>query len=90
MNTDIAINRMYVLPDQSKPLKAFCDIIINGAIVIKGVKVVNGKNGLFSSMPQEHNDQTKKWYPTVRVLTQEIRDTFQEVVIDAYNKAMNK
>ena len=87
MELAITINRIFVLKSTNKPLKAFADIIVNGALVIKGIKVVSGKNGMFVSMPQEQNTQNKKWYPTVRCLDTDVRDKMQKTVLDAYSKA---
>ena len=85
MDLVITINRIFVLPKNDKPLKAFADIIVNGALVIKGIKVVSGKNGMFVSMPQEQNTQNKKWYPTVRCLDTEVRERLSKSVLKAYN-----
>jgi stage V sporulation protein G len=73
--------------DSDRPLKAFVDIIINDVLLIKGVKVMQGSSGLFCSMPQEQA-KDKKWYDTVRCLTQECRDQITEVVLRAYNEDM--
>jgi DNA-binding cell septation regulator SpoVG len=87
MPLTITIQRIFIMPDQTKPLKAFADIIVNGALVIKGVKVVSGKNGLFASMPQEQNTQNKKWYPTVRCLDTVTKESMETTVLDAFSKA---
>lgn len=79
---DIQIERMYKF-DSDRPLKAFVDISINDALLIKGVKILNGRNGLFVSMPQEQA-KDKRWYDSVRCLTQEVREQITELVLDAY------
>ena len=38
-------------------LKAFVDLGINDAILIKGIRVVVGEKGLFVSMPQEQGKE---------------------------------
>ena len=47
------------------------DIVINDAILIKGINVLEGKNGLFVSMPQEQAND-KKWYDLIRCLTKDV------------------
>ena len=84
---DITVSRMYRF-DGDSPIKAYADIIVNNALLIKGVKVLSGKNGLFVSMPQEQA-KDKKWYDTVRCLTQDVRDQITGVVLSAYNEAKN-
>lgn len=84
---EIQVQRMYRF-ESDRPLKAFADIIVNDAILIKGIKVLEGKNGLFVSMPQEQA-KDKKWYDSVRCLTQETRDQITQVVLAAYREESN-
>ncbi len=73
------INRM----DGTRNLKAFCDLEVAETFLIKGVRVVEGKNGLFVSMPQEQG-KDGNWYDTVFPLTKEARKQVSEVVLTAY------
>lgn len=79
---EIQVQRMYRF-ETDRPLKAFVDIVVNDSLLIKGVRVMDGKKGLFVSMPREQA-KDKKWYDTIRCLTQEIRDQITEVVLSAY------
>ncbi|MCK5083126.1 MAG: SpoVG family protein [Candidatus Omnitrophica bacterium] len=81
---EIQVQRMYRF-ETDRPLKAFVDIVINDALLIKGVRVMDGKKGLFVSMPREQS-KDKKWYDTIRCLTEEIRDQITETVLSAYNE----
>jgi stage V sporulation protein G len=82
---DVQVQRMYRF-ETDRPLQAFADIIVNDAFLIKGIKVLDGKNGLFVSMPQEQA-KDKKWYDSVRCLTQEVREQITEVCLSVYNEA---
>lgn len=64
-------------------LRAFCDLEIAGSFLVKGVRVVEGKNGLFVSMPQERG-KDGNWYDTVLPLSKETRQQLSEVVLSAY------
>ena len=64
-------------------IKAFCDIAIARAYLIKGVKVVHGKNGVFVSLPREQG-KDGKWYETVVPLTKEARERMSEAVLEAF------
>jgi len=79
---EFQVQRMYRF-DSDRPLKAFVDIIVNDALLIKGIRVLDGKNGMFVSMPQEQS-KDKKWYDSVRCLSQEVRNQVTEVVLAAY------
>ena len=81
---DVQVQRMYRF-ETDRPLKAFADIIVNDALLIKGVRVMEGKEGLFVSMPREQA-KDKKWYDTIRCLTEEVRDQITEEVLTCYNE----
>ena len=81
---DIQVQRMYKF-ETDRPLKAFVDIVVNNVLLIKGVRVMDGKKGLFVSMPREQS-KDQKWYDTIRCLTQEVRDQITEVVLSAYKE----
>ena len=68
---------------EGKAAKAFCDVAIGGEFLVKGVRVVEGKNGLFVSMPQELG-KDGNWYDTVVPLTKEARQRVSETVLGAY------
>lgn len=63
--------------------KAFCDVAIAKAFLIKGIKVIEGKKGLFVSMPREQG-KDGNWYDTVLPLSKEARQQVSEVVLEAY------
>lgn len=67
-------------------LKAFVDLTVNQALLFKGVRVVEGKRGLFVSMPREKGKDSK-WYETIRPMSQEIKENISMVVLSAYNDA---
>ena len=79
---DLEVKRVTRL-DGDGPTKAFCDVAVAGAFLIKGVKVVNGKKGMFVSLPREQG-KNGQWYDTVLPLTQEARNRLSEVVLSAY------
>jgi stage V sporulation protein G len=78
----LTVTRMHRL-DGNGHTKAFCDISILDSIVINGLRVVEGKEGLFVSMPQE-SGKDGKWYNTVIPLKKEIKEEIEKVVLEAY------
>jgi len=81
-NIDIKVLKIHRLANDSR-IKAFADIGINDALLIKGVRVVQGKNGLFVSMPVEQG-KNEKWYERVRCLNQGIRQLIADKILTAY------
>jgi len=79
----IKVSRIHKF-DGDSTLKAFVDISLGG-VIIKGLRVVNGKNGLFLGMPK-HQGKDGKWYPTVYPETKELQQELEELVLGAYQE----
>jgi stage V sporulation protein G len=84
-NISINVQRIHKLTN-GKSLKAFADINVNDALLVKGVRVMDGKKGIFVTMPREQSTKDKKWYDTVRCLTKEVNDEISEKVLQAYQQ----
>jgi stage V sporulation protein G len=78
----LAVTRIHKL-DGEGATKAFCDISILDSIVINGLRVIQGKNGLFVSLPREEG-KDGKWYSTVIPLRREVKDDIEKLVLEAY------
>ena len=80
--TDVRIR----LKDEEK-LKGIASITIDECFVVHDVKIINGKDGLFISMPSkksaegEHRD-------IAHPIKTETREEIKVAVLDAYNKAV--
>jgi stage V sporulation protein G len=71
--------------DNASPVKAYCDLLVNEAFLIKRVRVVNSRNGLFVSMPR-HQGQGDRWADTVEMLTKEVKAEVGRLVLEAYEQ----
>ncbi|MEW6008877.1 MAG: septation protein SpoVG family protein [Candidatus Omnitrophota bacterium] len=78
------VKGIYKLEGDGK-LKAFVDLVINDEILIKGLRVVKGKEDLFVSMPREQG-KDGKWYDTIRPLNKGIMHEITTVALSAYNE----
>ncbi len=79
----IEVSRIHKLDGESKT-KAFVDVLLSG-IVVKGLKVIDGSNGLFVGMPR-HQGKDGKWYDTVYPTTKEIKQELNDLVLAAYKE----
>ena len=79
----VEVARMYRLEDNGSALKAFVDVMIDN-VLIKGVRIVEGKNGLFTTMPQTQG-KGGKWYSTVMLLDDGLKDELRKVTLEAYS-----
>ena len=80
---EIKVLKVHRIEGQNR-IKAFVDVSINDALLIKGVRIVEGNKGLFVSMPVEQG-RNEKWYERVRCLNKSIRDEIANVVLTAYS-----
>lgn len=71
--------------DGEGTLKAVCDLIVGERFLIKGLRVIEGKQGLFVSMPRQQW-KDGKWYDTVRTLTKDAKAEVGRVILEAYHQ----
>lgn len=75
-------------------LKAFVTLVVEGVLEIDGFKVINGKNGLFVSVPShkgsvmEDGQKVEKYFDDVRFVGEpgtEFSNELKAAILDAYN-----
>ncbi len=71
------------------PTKAFCDVNICDEFLVKGFRVVEGKEGLFVGLPRDPG-KDGKWYDRVQPLTDSAREALKAVVLSAYEDSANQ
>jgi len=81
-NVKIDVARIRKL-EGSGNLKAFADIVVGDSFLIKGMRVIEGKGGIFIGMPQKIG-KDGKWYPNVFPVTKEAKEALAETVMEAY------
>lgn len=77
---------------QNGNLKAVASVSLDGMFVVKGLKVMDGKKGLFVSMPQEivpGKDGQKQYSNTFFPLTNSAKTQLETAVLDAYKLRMD-
>lgn len=79
---EFTITRL-VKVDGEQALKAFCDVAVSELVLIKGVRVVEGRQGLFVSLPRQQH-KTGRWYHSVVPITTDAKADLSRVVLDAY------
>ena len=73
-------------------VKAIASVSLDGMFVVKNLKVMGGKKGLFVSMPQESypgKDGQKKYSNTFFALTNSAKVELQQVVLDTYQQQLD-
>jgi stage V sporulation protein G len=84
---DVRIN---ALRNDDTHIKGYASANIGGAFAIHGISIIEGKNGLFMSMPQRSfTDESgeKKYSDIFHAVTKEAYDELNGKVISAYKEA---
>lgn len=87
MKSEIQINAMSLARIEGK-VKAFFDILVNGEIVIKGFKLVDGNNGRFVSMPREKSNKSEEWFDRVQFLNSDLKLDVEMLANSHYTKLL--
>ena len=75
----------FILFDGEGSLKAFCDVAVGGMLLIKGVRVVEGRRGLFISMPRQQS-KDGAWHDSVVPLSKEMRTELSRLVLETFKR----
>ena len=81
--------QVYPLKEPRNNTLAMASLTIGGCFAVRGVKVVQGRNGPFVSMPQAKDGQggyQDICFPT----SKEVREQVSKLVLDKYNAQMSK
>ncbi|MGQ9630748.1 MAG: septation protein SpoVG family protein [bacterium] len=86
---DITEVRVYPHEAGNGKLKAFVTITLSDSFVVRNLKVIQGRSGLFVAMPSQQlkNGEYKDIAHPVKT---EARDYIQEKVLEAYNRKMRE
>ena len=77
--------KIYVITE-SGPLKAFARVVIDDCFLIRDIKIIDGRRGLFVAMPSRR-DKNGNFHDVVHPINQETRTWFESAVLDAYDAA---
>ncbi len=82
---DIKVKHMNVFENRDDHLLGICDLTLGGEWAVRGVRIVQGQNGPFVSLPSHQNGKGEYQdiaYPT----TKEGRDELNKAVLGRYQR----
>ena len=89
-DVDIKV-RINSLRNDDTHIKGYASANIAGAFAVHGISIIEGKNGLFMSMPQRsYQDENgeKKYSDIFHAVTKEAYEKLNDSVIGAYKEAL--
>ena len=81
--------QVYPLKEPRNNTLAMASLTIGGCFAVRGVKVVQGRNGPFVSMPQA-KDGKGEYQDVCFPISKEVRDQVSKLVLDKYNAQKDK
>jgi stage V sporulation protein G len=83
------ITAVTVTPYLKDKLKAFVTITIDDCLVIRGIKVIEGRKGLFVAMPNRRRGTDNSFQDIAHPVTKEAREALEKTVLSAYFAVMS-
>lgn len=85
---------VYTLNDTNSKTVALATVTVADCLVLTGLRIVNGKNGMFVSMPQRKlsnpdkngNEYANIFFP----VTHDFREELNNAVLDEYDKKVDE
>ena len=78
--------RFTMMKEDKGNLKAFVSVTFEDCLIVTGIRLLDGKNGLFISFPQ-NKDSEGEYHDIVFPNSKEGREAITEKIIEAYNEA---
>ena len=80
------ITQVKVFPVSEEKLKAYVSIVLDECILVSDLKVIQGPNGLFISMPSKRK-KNGEFKDVAHPLNRETRERMERRILEEYEKA---
>jgi len=88
----LAVTNVQVYPFREAPTmgytKALASIVLNDQFMLRGLRVMDGENGLFVAYPTDPFFKGESFRSICNPLTRQLRDHIENCVIEKYNQSM--
>lgn len=83
----IRVDRIGVI-DNEGPTQAYVDLLVLETFLVKDLRIVQGNEGLFVSMPQKRG-RDGRWYDLFFPLSKTMRKGLEQLILDEYAQIQN-
>jgi stage V sporulation protein G len=83
------ITEIRIFPVEEEKLKAFVSVVFDNCFIVSDIKIINGNDGLFLSMPSK-KAKNGKFRDIAHPLNSETRDWMSKEIIDQYYSETKK
>jgi stage V sporulation protein G len=85
----VEVTDVRVFPVDEEKLKAFVSIIFDDCFVVSDIKIINGTNGLFISMPSKKR-KNGTFRDIAHPLNNETRRMIEEKILERYHQVLTE
>jgi stage V sporulation protein G len=85
----MVITDVKIYPVSEKKVKAYASVVFDQCFIIRDLKVIDGDSKLFVAMPSKKM-KDGSFRDTVHPLNSETRQLIESMVLNAYDKELNK
>lgn len=89
---DMVVTAVQVFPFKSGAnlghIKGLAEVVINDALVIRGLRICDGENGMFVQYPVDPFYKGDEFRSIVFPMTRELREHIENVVLEKYQAAI--
>jgi stage V sporulation protein G len=85
----VEITEVRITLRNEEKLKAFASITFDDCFVVRGLKVINGSQGYFVSMPSRKR-KDGSYQDVAHPINNEMRKKIEDKVLDAFENELNK
>ncbi len=83
------ITDVKVVKRDSKQIRGFASIVIDDSLIVKNIKIIEGRDGLFIAMPS-YKLSSGEFKDIVHPLNIETRNKIQNMILEKYNNIDHK
>jgi len=83
------ITEVRVFPVDEEKLKAFVSVVIENCFIVCDIKIINGNNGLFISMPSKKR-KDGSFRDICHPLNNETRKLMEDIILAEYEKVLEQ
>ena len=84
--------RVFPLPDWNRngPLKAIAQVVLNDQLILRGLRVMDGKYGLFVSYPADPFSDNEAFRTVYSPINRQLREHIENCVLEKYQACIGE
>ena len=88
----LSVTEVQVFPFKEGPslgrMKAIAQVVLNDQLVIRGLRVMDGENGLFVGYPVDPFFKGEDFRYIANPITRQLKEHIEECILDKYQQAI--